>query len=204
MTSSELESMMKQAVKFHGHSCPGLAIGVVVSKIALENAKRAADEELVAVVENDACGIDAIQVLTGCTFGKGNLIHNDYGKSVYTFYNRNTDKAIRISLKNDIFDSGDGQRRRELSKKINDGTATNTEIKEHEKLRDEFRSYILDSADRLFNIQEIDIVSPSKARRFDNIKCELCGEPVMATRIQNIAGQRVCMPCAKKLDVTNK
>jgi len=34
---------------------------------------RAEDEEIVAVVETDACGADAIQVRTGCTFGKGNF-----------------------------------------------------------------------------------------------------------------------------------
>lgn len=38
------------------------------------------DEEMVAIVENDSCAVDAIQVLTGCTLGKGNLIFRDYGK----------------------------------------------------------------------------------------------------------------------------
>jgi len=112
--------MMKTAEEFHGHSCPGLAIGVIASKIALETAKRAADEELVAIVENDACGVDGIQVLTGCTYGKGNLIHLDYGKSVYTFYNRNTHRAVRLSLKPDLFsvDSEQGKHRKELFDKV--------------------------------------------------------------------------------------
>ena len=34
---------------------------------------RAEDEEIVAIVENDACGVDALQCVSGCTFGKGNL-----------------------------------------------------------------------------------------------------------------------------------
>jgi formylmethanofuran dehydrogenase subunit E len=38
-------------------------------------------------------------MLTGCTFGKGNLIFNDFGKYVYTFMNRESQKAIRISIK---------------------------------------------------------------------------------------------------------
>lgn len=29
------------------------------------------DEELVCIAENDACGIDAIQVILGCSVGKG-------------------------------------------------------------------------------------------------------------------------------------
>jgi len=33
----EVKELMEKAVKFHGHSCPGLAIGVLVSKYILEN-----------------------------------------------------------------------------------------------------------------------------------------------------------------------
>ncbi len=65
----------KKCLDFHGHLCPGLAIGYRAATGALEWLKenRSEDEELVAIVETDACGADAVQVLTGCTFGKGNL-----------------------------------------------------------------------------------------------------------------------------------
>jgi len=55
-----------------------------VAKAALREfgAGRPQDEELVAVVENDSCAADAIQFITGCTFGKGNLIFHDFGKHV--------------------------------------------------------------------------------------------------------------------------
>ncbi len=91
----------EDAVRFHGHECGGLAWGYKVSLFALEklNFDRASDEELVAIVENDSCAVDGIQVVTGCTFGKGNLIFRDYGKHVYTFFNRNTGEGIRISRK---------------------------------------------------------------------------------------------------------
>ncbi|MCI5189229.1 MAG: hypothetical protein D3905_05405, partial [Candidatus Electrothrix sp. AS4_5] len=32
------------------------------------------DEEIVCVTENDSCSVDAIQVLTGCSIGKGNPV----------------------------------------------------------------------------------------------------------------------------------
>jgi formylmethanofuran dehydrogenase subunit E len=57
---------------------------------------RAEDEELVAIVENDACGVDALQCVAGCTFGKGNLMFRDYGKQVYTIYCRSTRSGIRV------------------------------------------------------------------------------------------------------------
>ena len=65
----------KKCVEFHGHTCPGLAIGFRAARTLMERlgARKAPDEELVAIVETDACGADAIQVMTGCTFGKGNF-----------------------------------------------------------------------------------------------------------------------------------
>ncbi len=91
------ESVIENAIRFHGHKCPGLAAGIRVSKVVLrELGKPARDEEMVAIVENNSCGVDAIQLLTGCTFGKGNLVFRDFGKSVYTFINRETNKALRI------------------------------------------------------------------------------------------------------------
>ena len=91
----------EEVAAFHGHRCPGLAIGYRMAHAALKALRdvRAQDEEWVAIVENDACGVDAVQYLTGCTFGKGNLIFNDYGKSVYTFYHRASGQAVRIAAK---------------------------------------------------------------------------------------------------------
>ncbi len=92
---------LEQVVKFHGHFCGGILIGYRAAKIALERlaAGRAEDEELVAIVENDSCAADAVQVLTGCTFGKGNLFFRDHGKHVYTFALRPSGRAVRVSFR---------------------------------------------------------------------------------------------------------
>lgn len=52
----------KGCAEFHGHVCPGLAIGFKAAEVlrARLGATRAPDEELVAIVETDACGADAI------------------------------------------------------------------------------------------------------------------------------------------------
>jgi formylmethanofuran dehydrogenase subunit E len=72
----ETPASLTQVVAFHGHYCPGVTIGYRAALIALRElgVERAQDEELVALCENDACGVDAVQALTGCTLGKGNLI----------------------------------------------------------------------------------------------------------------------------------
>ncbi len=68
------QTTVADVTRFHGHMCPGLAMGIRAAEVALtEIGPHAEDEEVVAVVETDMCGVDAIQALTGCTFGKGNL-----------------------------------------------------------------------------------------------------------------------------------
>ena len=94
----------EEAVAFHGHRCPGLALGYRAAVLGMTTLgpRRSEDEEIVTVVENDACGVDGVQVVTGCTFGKGNLIFHDYGKHVYTFINRTTGDAVRIVTRADF------------------------------------------------------------------------------------------------------
>ncbi len=96
---AELPEDFRDAIRFHGHLCGGLTRGYRMAKAALAalGVERAAEEELVAIVENDACGVDAVQVLTGCTFGKGNFIFRDYGKHVLTLIRRSDGRAVRVS-----------------------------------------------------------------------------------------------------------
>ena len=63
------KKLLEQAIAFHGHFCPGLTIGFRAALIGMRKlgVQRAYDEELVAIAETDACGVDAVQVLTGCT-----------------------------------------------------------------------------------------------------------------------------------------
>ncbi len=97
-----MDETIRKVKEFHGHLCPGLVIGVHASEIMLrEIGPHAADEEVVAIVETDICAVDAIQVLSGCTFGKGNLIHRDYGKNVFTFFRRSDGRALRIIMRPD-------------------------------------------------------------------------------------------------------
>jgi formylmethanofuran dehydrogenase subunit E len=88
MTCSLDKDLIEKTILFHGHNCPGLSIGIRVSEVAMKELNIQDATAPVCVTETDMCGVDAIQFLTGCTFGKGNLIHKDYGKNVFTFYDR--------------------------------------------------------------------------------------------------------------------
>lgn len=48
------EQEIERVAEFHGHMCPGLAIGIRAAELALrEIGPHAGDEEVVAVVETD-------------------------------------------------------------------------------------------------------------------------------------------------------
>jgi formylmethanofuran dehydrogenase subunit E len=101
----------EKAKSFHGHECPGLAIGVKVCEavVGKMGVAPAFDEELVCIAENDACGVDAVQALMSCTLGKGNLIYKGTGKQNYTMRRvdarrkRSNKSTARIFLHNNIF-----------------------------------------------------------------------------------------------------
>ena len=87
-------------VSFHGHNCPGLASGYRMTKAAMNFlfSSPATDKKLVAIVEDISCSVDALQYLSGCTFGKRNLIFKDYGKQVYPLYDRDTKQGVRVAF----------------------------------------------------------------------------------------------------------
>ena len=186
----------KRCVDFHGHICPGLAIGFRAAETALKRLEetRAPDEELVAIVENNACGVDAVQVLTGCTFGKGNFIYRDHGKQVFTLLGRKSGKGVRVAKK---ADTGPRDRERdELFKKIREETATPEERKRFQELHLQRSREILERpTEELFSVRYVDIPLPPKAMIEPSIPCDGCGEPTMASRLREVQGRRLCGDC---------
>lgn len=181
---------------FHGHVCPGLAIGFRSAQLALQalGVERSVDEELVAVVENDACGVDAVQVLSGCTFGKGNLIFRDYGKQVYTFIRRKNGKAVRVAVK---FRAFDNPRYSELRGKVSRGDAGEDEQREFKLLQQEHINRILNAGTESYDLRDVSPEIPSAAKINMSRLCDICGESVMETRTVLKEGKVLCIPCSQ-------
>ena len=165
---------LKPVIDFHGHFCPGVLIGWRASKLALKllGVGRDRDEELVAITENDACGVDAVQYVLGCTFGKGNLVFRDYGKQAFTVFRRSDGKGVRLVLKSPG---------RELT-------------------REESARRLLEESDEaLFSVGEPKEPMPERAVIRTSACCDACGERAMETRIRTTEdGRRLCVPCAER------
>ena len=190
---SNFDDDLRDTVQFHGHLCPGLALGYRVAKAALRELKadRPQDEELVAVVENDSCAVDAIQYITGCTFGKGNLVFRDYGKHVYTFFNRRTGQGIRIS--EDYRGFEDDNRFAELRTRQQAGEEVSREL---QQLKMEKAAAILGCAEpELMAIAPATVIPPQEATIRASLRCALCKEKFMGSLGRQKDGKTVCIPC---------
>ena len=156
-------------VAFHGHECGGLTIGYKASlyAIALLNLQFSQDEQVVCIAENDACGVDAIQVMLGCSVGKGNLLFHIRGKSAYSFYNRRTGASVRLVLR-----PRPGMTREES-----------------------FAYYQSCTPEELFEVKPTPTPLPEKARLFDSHICDQCGETTGANWIRLCGEKKLCLDC---------
>ena len=168
----------KDCVAFHGHECGGLTIGYKASLYAIELLKLAfsADEQVVCVTENDACGVDAIQVMLGCSVGKGNLLFHIRGKSAYSFYNRKTGESVRLVLK--------------------PGPQGMTKA-------DSFAYYQSCAPEEMFEVKKTTISLPETARLFDSCVCDCCGEVAGSPWIRLSGGKKLCLDCYEHYDRFN-
>lgn len=162
--------LWEKCAAFHGHECGGLTIGYKAALYAIEllDLHFSDDEQVVCTTENDACGVDAIQVILGCSVGKGNLLFHLRGKQAFSFYNRTTGRSVRLVLK----DRPEGMSRQES-----------------------FAYYQSLAPRDMFTVKETTITLPESARLFQSVKCECCGETTAENMIRLENGKKLCLDC---------
>lgn len=175
MANVNEKELWEKSAAFHGHVCPGLTIGYKAALYAIDllDLTFSKDEQVVCVSENDACGVDAIQVILGCSIGKGNLLFHMRGKQAFSFYNRKTGKSVRLVLK------------------PNPKAMTREES---------FQYYQSCDPSQMFDVKQTTIQLPEKARLFDSYVCECCGESTGANWIRLAGGKKLCLDCYESYD----
>jgi formylmethanofuran dehydrogenase subunit E len=190
-----MDDDFKEAAEFHGHICPGIAIGYRIAKYVKEHYPRSQDEELVCIAENKSCSIDAIQFMLGCTAGKGNLLFKDYGKQAFTFYSRDKNKALRIYFRGGILKGMD-----ELRQKMARGELGPEDRERMTAFRSQATEKVLSARDEdILTVEEVDIPAPEKARIHPSLKCEECGEEFMEILGRTAGGKVLCKGCFERL-----
>lgn len=187
----------EEVVRFHGHVCPGLAMGFRAAGLAVRELAllRAGDEEMVAIVENNSCAIDAIQMVSGCTAGKGNLIFREYGKQVYTFIRRADGAALRLAVRwtppPDDPETAEAWRLYSAGER----SAAVTRIIASRKSQ-KAKAILAADAGELFAISRPTVSLPAAAQVYPTVACSQCGERVMEPKASRTAGGGcLCIPC---------
>ena len=165
-----------KAAGFHGHVCGGLAIGFQAAMYAAEllDLKFSQDEQVVCIAENDACGVDAIQAVLGCSVGKGNLLFHMTGKQAFSFYDRKSQKAVRLYLK--------ARTPKGLAKE------------------DACRFYLECPLTEMFSVSAPVLKAPERARLFRSVACAKCGEITAENRVRVENGAFLCLDCWEHYD----
>ena len=198
--STVSQETIEQVCNFHGHMCPGIAIGIRAAEYALQEVGPVSPtDEIVAIVETDMCAVDAIQMMLGCTYGRGNFVHLDYGKNAYTFYRRSDGKATRIVTKPGAF-GRPSEERLEGFRKMRAGTMTAEERSRFWDIQKEKSEWVLaQPLEAIFNVTEPRDAVPRRARMHNSVQCEKCGEPTMETRVHTFEGKPYCIPCFEEV-----
>ena len=196
-TKDTLPDDLKACVDFHGHLCPGLIYGYLVSKESIRrlNIERSEDEEVVAISENDTCAVDALQIMLGTTTGKGNLILKDYGKNVFTILSRSSHRAVRFSRRFDYhYDGAEPEEFAQLEAAFAAGRATEKQRKRQKHLKS--MDLLSKPFEAVFDAREVALPEPPYAPLAPSEACAACGEITMATKLKiTEEGKGLCIPC---------
>lgn len=100
---------LKRAVEFHGHLGPWLVLGLITGKYIIETlkAQRHFGLKIKAYGLNkkpQTCLLDGLQLSTGCTLGKFNLLTMKAKSIKIDCLNTKTGKRTVVSFKKDILD----------------------------------------------------------------------------------------------------
>ena len=98
---------LNKTAEIHGHFCPGSALGVMASVWGLRQLGNGifdseGMENLMAVVEINACFADGIQVISGCTLGNNALVYRDLGRMAVTFAVRGKKAGVRVRVRREF------------------------------------------------------------------------------------------------------
>ena len=172
---SETMTDWERCVAFHGHVCGGLTIGYQAARLAIKllGLTFSKDENVVCISENDTCSVDAIQVMLGCSVGKGNLLFHNCGKQAFNIYERTSGKSVRLVQH-----------------------PTPEGLSKEESLR-----YLtVTDPEELFDVKETVLKVPERARIFDSYICDCCGEKTGANWIRLKGDKKLCVDCYQAYD----
>ena len=188
--------------KFHGHKCPAMPNGLRVGAAALNKlgVERTGDSNIHVILELGdnhcaTCFADGVQVITGCTLGKGNIEKSHKGKWGLTLIDKATNRAVRVTPRAEAMMAN---KKSEFFTKYRMVGVAPT------KVPDEVVQPLVDMVmaapeEKMMIVSEIFTYEwPKETHSFDGFVCEECGEMVVEQYGRVKGNKKVCIDCANK------
>jgi formylmethanofuran dehydrogenase subunit E len=202
MEERDLRRCLVKTAEIHGHYCPGSALGVMASMYGLSllgDAVTCSDglENLMAIVEINACFADGVQAVSGCTLGNNALIYRDLGKHAVTLAIRGNDTGVRVCARPDFHETI-GCLVPEFYPLMEKVIKNEVHTEEDDKLfKDAARkaafTIIKQDFEKLFSTEKVFADLPGYAPIVDSIICQNCSEQLMSTKATT---DGTCLLCA--------
>jgi formylmethanofuran dehydrogenase subunit E len=193
---------LESGLMFHGHKCLAMPLGLRMGAAAMNalGVARAEDGQLLALVELgdqhcSHCLADGIQMITGCTFGKGNIKQLSYGKFGLTLVDCATRRAVRVAPRAEA---------QNAMKQTPFFTEYRVKGIPASQVPDEVVEPLIQN---VLNAPQEKVMVVGEEFRFDvskssetlaSFECERCGENVVEKYGRVIGQQKVCIPCQEK------
>lgn len=197
-------ALIKRAEEFHGHICPFLVLGLRASEIAMQklsleraSIKETIGEEILAIIECNNCFADGVQIATGCTLGNNSLIYLDVGKNAVTLVRRGVWRGVRVYVDSEkIREKYFSREAVELFEKVvvrREGSKE--DIERLHELWSEIGVLMANVPEEAFKVEEVKVSEIERAPIFESVRCEVCGELAMKTRVRTVNGKTICLSC---------
>ena len=185
--------------KFHGHKCPAMPNGLRVAAAAMNKlgVERTGDSALVAILELGenhcaTCFADGVQVITGCTFGKGNITKTHKGKWGLTLVDKKTNRAVKVSPKAEAMLQ---TKKTNFFKNYREKGVPPTLVPE-EVVQPLVEKVMNAPEEMIMNVSGIfDYQWNEPAHTFNSFACEECGEMVVMEYARVKGDKKVCIDC---------
>jgi len=193
----------EHGLALHGHKCPAMPMGLRVGAAAMNGlgVERAKDSQLLALVElgDDHCATcfaDGVQMITGCTFGKGNIKKLHYGKWGVTLVDVATGRAVRVTPKSEAMLAN---KQTEFFKEYREKgvPASKVPLDVVEPLVQRVMGApddMLLSVGKVFQYR-----IEHRPHSFSGLVCDECHEMVVEGYARIVGDKKVCIPCQMRL-----
>ena len=189
--------------QLHGHKCPAMPLGLRAGAAAMNKlgVERSQDGQLLALLELGEghcahCFADGIQMITGCTFGKGNIQQLGYGKFGLTLVDRATGRAVRVVPK---AEAQAASKQTPFFKEYREKGIPASQVPPAvvAPLIDQVMKAPEEAILRVGEVFEHPLEKPSES--FATFVCEHCGDMVVEKYGRVVGAQKVCIPCQQEL-----